>query len=311
MMLSLILLFIILLVIIIIVLNNNYNQKENFECKIKSVVSYIEDPYLKKIRNYLDTLNNTINIYTLKQNCEISNYNEYDLEPRLKQQLIHLILPFFNKINKELSIKIEITKLLNVDIELDNKGNKRYIIDLFTYETIHFYSCRFIIDLILFYNNKEIHLNRFVLSNAKINNHQYLSGNDIHNLTTNYVENPLNRTKNNCNLLGYDNSNLEFTSYNNKGNSNRNSLKSKYHNPWIIPTDSPFKLNYIYKKTDVWDEDGVLYNHNNRKKNDSFVKPIYYYPYNSPTITGIPFNKNNYKDLFSITRGIIKPLFNN
>ena len=315
--LSLIILFMIILIVIVIY--NNQQQKENFNCNIKNIDTYIEDPYLKSIRNYLDNLNKDITIYTLKGNCNIDNYNEYDIEPRLKQKIINLILPFINKLNKELSIKIEITKLLNIDIETDKEGNQRYIIDLFTYETIHFYSCRFIIDLIVFNTkDKEIHLNRFVLSNAKLNNTQHLSGTDIHNLTTNLVETPLNRLKDNCNLLGYDNSNLEFTTYNNTENNNdikidRIGLKSKYRNPWILPINSPLKCNFpCQKQANGWDEDGVLYNCNNDDLScigiNTSATPKPFYPYINPTITGIPANQNNYQDLFSLTRGIIKPL---
>lgn len=286
--------FIILFIIIIVYCCSK--QKESFKCDIPTLDTYIPDPYLLNIRKYLERLNLNLEKPIFNGTCQVQSYNEYDIEPRLKQQILSYIQPYISKLNNELHIHIVITKLLNIDVEEDVKGNKRYIVDLFTYETNHFYSCRFILDFIV-YIDKEKQLNTFVFSNAKITNNK-LSGDNIHSLTTNFVETPSNREKNNCGLLGYDTSKLEFTHYKKQNyiQEDRIGLKSKYRNSWILPKQ-------MTCKGQGWD--GKTYNHYPScvKK---YASSNMFFPYINPTVTGIPNTKDG--DLFSITRGIIKPL---
>lgn len=298
----------IILFIIVIVFFFMYNKEEKFT----NMNQFIPDNRILLIKNYFNKLNPHEKIF-LSDQCNLKEYNSFDIEPSMEKFIVSLIKPYIENMNYILKYNFIINKITNISEEIDKNNNKRYIIDFFIYENNNYFVSRVIIDLILFYNNTT-YLNKIVLANANIDEYKNkMNTTDIYGIDSNMVIKKQNVEKNKDQLVGIDLSTLEHSEIKSQPHTSRDCLKSQVRNKWILPLGTPEECSFPCKKeSNCWDKYGVLYSCDKNPECigiNTSATPKPFYPYYNPTITGTPANQNNYLDLMKLTKGWIKPLW--
>jgi len=222
------------------------------------------------------------------------------------------LLPEISRLNLATNFSFKILKIDNIIQDTDKLNNKRYLIDFFIWEVKDFYSCRVILDIIL-YNDGTKYLNQIALSNADLENQPFIK-NNIYGVDTNMVIRKNNLRSSENQLVGIDNSVLTMTPILKQEDSKRTCNFSRIRNRWILPKNMPDSCTFpCNKQANCWDQWGVLYNCGKNTNNcigiNTSATPKSFQPYINPTIIGVPANENKYLDLMKLTRGWIKPLW--
>tara|TARA_Y100000991_G_scaffold214778_1_gene203325 strand:+ start:3443 stop:4351 length:909 start_codon:yes stop_codon:yes gene_type:complete len=297
---------IVILVIVIIIIIANYKKKESFI----NGGQFIPDQRISLIRNYFNQITPHQKFF-LKNQCNIKEYNRFDIEPSMEEYIKKLIYPYIYSLNQRLNYNFIINKISNISEEKDENENRRYIIDFFMYENNNYFVSRVIIDLVIFNNNTR-YLNKIVMANANLNKEK-IDTQGIYGVDSNIVIKKQNVEKNSGKLDGIDLSTLEYSDINSDPYTSRDCLRSEVRNKWILPKGTPRECTFPCKKeSNCWDKYGVLYSCDSNPKCigvNTSATPKPFYPYYNPTITGTPANDNNYLDLMKLTRGWIKPLW--
>jgi hypothetical protein len=299
--------YLIIFIILIVLVLLNYSNIESFQ-NTKS--DFIQDSRIEMIREYFKTITPKKKYFLSKQ-CNVKEYNRFDIEPSMEDYIKNIIYPYINDINQKFSYDFVINKISNISEEIDDNKNRRYIIDFFIYENKNFFVTRVIIDIVLFFNNIK-YLNNIVIANANIN-YNKINTKGIYGIDSNIVIKKQNVEKNNNKLDGIDSSTLEHSNIDSNPYTSRDCMRSEVRNKWILPKGTPEDCSFPCKKeSNCWDKYGVLYSCDNNPKCigiNTSATPKPFYPYYNPTITGTPANNNNYLDLMKLTRGWIKPLW--
>ena len=274
-----------LILIILFFLYNIYN---------KSNVNYINNNNVNN-KTYIDDTNlnsdflnpsNKIHFYLLNLSKEISNKNKINLsgstidnlyikttiDDNMLQYVKYLIQSILKKTLKlKYNIDYYFKDIIEVYQQYDKYKNQRYIIKCFIYEIENFYQVKILLDLVVI--NNKIYLN--YIGEDLSSNINILNKYDI-NIEDQGVLLNKNNIKNNIkaivdsyykkyyNIIGYNNSELEYDHYVSKLDTVKKydiGDLSKYYLPPNI--NSIYSNNIGNNNSYNWDEYGVNYSINN------------------------------------------------
>ena len=167
------LLIILVFIVIFIVWNNVMNTQNNSIQNIKSSYVPLKDKesigFIKPEHRLLKILNNISSgsKIQLNGNCHKFMYNKNTISKELNDKLIFLLKDVLNSVNQISQNDYFIKTIENVYGLVDSKGNQRYFIDFFIYDTKHFYTIRLITDIVII--DEEIYINYMNINTSSTN----------------------------------------------------------------------------------------------------------------------------------------------
>lgn len=84
-----------------------------------------------------------------------------------KSRIKNIVKPILKKINKQMKLQFEATEVESIYKRVENNGNIRLKLDVFTFEKLNHYNRRLLLDLTLDYSVNKIIVNQINIANAK------------------------------------------------------------------------------------------------------------------------------------------------
>jgi len=229
----------ILIIFIVLLISNNYiNNGTNYQDKNNNnLLTDKNTGFVKPEHRLLKIFNNISTGSKIKLDGKCSQYidNKNTITKELNDKLLILLKEAVHSINILSKNDYYLKKIENVFSLIDRKLNQRYIIDFFIYDIKNFYTIRLIADIVVIdddiyinYLNIQSGSNSALLDkyDVKYNSSGILFNADMfHN---NLVDIFDSYYKNNFNVIGVNDTNLEYSSEDLSDVYTLNSLKRAY-----------------------------------------------------------------------------------
>ena len=233
-------LYIILIIIIFFIVYVKYpRSKYNLKTEYKgSNLDLDKDfDFVKPEHRLLKIFNSISGGSKIKLNgsCSQYIYSKNTISPELKNKLINVLKDIIDSINSISECDYYIKTIENIYLSIDRKNNQRYIVDYFIYDTKNYYTIRLISDIVII--DDDIYINYLHIqsgSNALlINKYDFrlnsmgilfdsnMFTNDIQKIFDNYYSSKFD-------VVGLEDTNLEYNSEDLSGVYSLNSLRNTY-----------------------------------------------------------------------------------